>query len=120
MQARQRAAEANNGVTIDLFIPEEGAAFNVDVMAIPADAPHPENAEKFMNFILQPKVIARASSEVGYANAVPAAKEFTAPELVADASVYPPSDAKLFVPPAVTPEYQRERNTLWTKLKSGL
>ena len=43
-QARKRAAEAKNGVDIGIFLPKEGAAFNIDVMAIPKDAPHPDNA----------------------------------------------------------------------------
>ncbi|HZB90870.1 MAG TPA: extracellular solute-binding protein, partial [Stellaceae bacterium] len=51
IQARNRAAEAKNGVTVAYSIPREGAMIWVDTMAIPKDAPHPENALRFIDFI---------------------------------------------------------------------
>ena len=38
-----------------------------DLMAIPADAPNPEQAHAFINFILRPEVAASISNEVSYA-----------------------------------------------------
>jgi len=35
-------------------LPEEGAGFWIDNMAIPADAPHPDAARALMNFLLEP------------------------------------------------------------------
>ena len=61
-QARKRAAEAKNGVDIGIFLPKEGAAFNIDVMAIPKDAPHPDNAHKFIDYLLEAKVIGAITS----------------------------------------------------------
>jgi len=118
-QARKRAAEAKNGVEIGIFLPKEGAAFNIDVMAIPKDAPHPDNAHKFIDYLLEPKVVAAITSAVGYANAVPASREFIAKEIVNDPVVYPPADIKLYSAPLVTPKYERERNRLWTRIKTG-
>ena len=43
-QARSRAKDANTGANIAYLVPREGAAITVDMMAIPADAPHPRNA----------------------------------------------------------------------------
>ena len=43
-QARSRAGEAKTGVNIVYLVPREGAVMTVDMMAIPADAPHPRNA----------------------------------------------------------------------------
>jgi putrescine transport system substrate-binding protein len=118
-QARKRAAEAKNGVEIGIFLPKEGAAFNIDVMAIPKDAPHPDNAHKFIDYLLEPQVVAAITTAVGYANAVPASRQFIPKEIGEDPVVYPPPDAKLYSAPLVTPKYERERNRLWTRIKTG-
>jgi putrescine transport system substrate-binding protein len=118
-QARKRAREANNGIEIGIFLPKEGAAFNIDVMAIPKDAPHPENAQKFINYLLEPKVVADVTTAVGYANAVTASREFIPDEIKNDPVVFPPSDAKLYTPAVATQSYERLRNRLWTRIKAG-
>jgi putrescine transport system substrate-binding protein len=118
-QARKRAREANNGVEIEIFLPKEGAIFNVDVMAIPNDAPHPENAHKFINFMLEPEIIAAITASVGYANAVPASRPLIPAEIANDPVVYPPADAKLHSALLETARFERERNRLWTRIKSG-
>ncbi len=118
-QARKRAREANNGIEIGIFLPKEGAAFNIDVMAIPKDAPHPENAQKFINYLLEPKVVAEITTAVGYANAVPASLEFISDEIKNDPTVFPPPDAKLYTPALATQSYERSRNRLWTRIKAG-
>jgi putrescine transport system substrate-binding protein len=118
-QARKRATEAKNGVEIGIFLPKEGAIFNIDVMAIPKDAPHPENAHKFIDYLLEPKVVAAVTNAVGYANAVSAAREFVAREINDDPVVYPPPEAKLYTATLVTSKFERERNRLWTRIKTG-
>jgi putrescine transport system substrate-binding protein len=118
-QARKRAKEANNGIDIGIFLPSEGAAFNIDVMAIPKDAPHPSNAEAFIDYILEPDVIGAITSAIGYANAVPASRGFIPKAIADDPVVYPPADARLYTPALVTPKYERERNRLWTRIKTG-
>jgi putrescine transport system substrate-binding protein len=118
-QARKRAAEAKNGIDIDIFLPKEGAIFNIDVMAILKDAPHPDNAHKFINYLLEPKVVAAITTAVGYANAVPSSREFISKEISEDPIVYPPPQVKLYTVTAVTPKFERERNRLWTRVKTG-
>jgi putrescine transport system substrate-binding protein len=118
-QARKRAAEAKNGVDIGIFLPKEGAIFNIDVMAIPKDAPHPDNAHRFINYLLEPKVVAAITAAVGYANAVPASREFIPKEISEDPVVYPPPEVKLYTATLVTPKFERERNRLWTRVKTG-
>ena len=54
LQARDRAAEAGNNVEVEYSIPKEGAVIWLDSFAIPADAPHPEEAHAFINFMLKP------------------------------------------------------------------
>src|SRR5262249_3583948 len=67
-QAKSRAKEAKNGVDIAYAIPKEGAQLGTDMMAIPADAAHPQNALLFIDYILRPEVIAAITNTVGYPN----------------------------------------------------
>ena len=68
IQARDRAAEADNGVEVTLVTPKEGALMWFDSFAIPADAPHPEEAYAFIDFMMRPEIAARNSNYVYYAN----------------------------------------------------
>ena len=68
LQARDRAAEAANNVNVAYSIPKEGALMWLDSFAIPADAPHPDEAHAFINFMLRPEIAARNSNFVFYAN----------------------------------------------------
>lgn len=120
VQARARAKEAGRGVEIGIFLPEEGAAFNLDVMAIPADAPNVESAYSFINFLLRPDIIGVITNEVGYANAVTAADKIVNPEIKNDPVIYPPANvqAKLYTLPLVDQAYERDRTRAWTRVKT--
>ncbi len=89
MQAADRATEANNGVEIAYSIPKEGALAWFDLLAIPKDAKHPENAEKFINYILRPKVIADITNYVWYSNPNIPSREFVEPDIINDPSIFP-------------------------------
>ncbi|MEO0036244.1 MAG: putrescine transporter subunit: periplasmic-binding component of superfamily [Pseudomonadota bacterium] len=121
VQARNRANEAGKGVHLAIFIPKEGAVLNIDAAAIPADAPHPDNAHKFIDFLLQPEIIAAVSNTTGYANAVPAAKPLIKAEIATDPVIYPPAEvlAKEFQVPPADLAKERERTRLWTNVKTG-
>ena len=69
--AATRAEEAKNGVNIEYVIPHEGAQLWFDMMAIPADAQNVESAYAFINYLLEPEVMAKISNFVTYPNAVP-------------------------------------------------
>ncbi len=71
LQARTRAEEAKKGVRVQYLLPREGAQQWFDVMVIPADAPNADNAHAFINYVLQPKVMAKITNAVQYPNAVP-------------------------------------------------
>ncbi len=121
LQAKNRAVEANNGVDIRFVIPKEGARMWFDQMAIPADAPHPENAHALINFIQRPDMIARASNTVFYANGNEASKEFLNPEVREDPSIYPPAEIleKLFIIDTYPQRFLRSVNRLWDDVKSA-
>ncbi|MBM7068295.1 polyamine ABC transporter substrate-binding protein [Actibacterium sp. 188UL27-1] len=121
LQARDRAAEADNGVEVAYTIPKEGALMWFDQMAIPADAPNVENAHKFLDFILRAEVAAAASNHTFYANGNKASQEFLLEEVIGDAAVYPDEAtvANLFTVTAYDAKVQRTVTRLWTKIKSG-
>ena len=54
--SRNRAREASTGANVAYLVPREGALMTLDMMGIPADAPHPKNAQIWMNYLLQPEV----------------------------------------------------------------
>ncbi|HET9048307.1 MAG TPA: polyamine ABC transporter substrate-binding protein [Chiayiivirga sp.] len=122
LQAQDRASEAGNGVEIAYIIPKEGAVRWFDLMAIPKDAPHPDNAYAFIDFLMQPEVIAAITGYVGYANPNTAATALLDPEIAQDPGIYPPADvvAKLIDPVSLPETLQRERVRAWTTIKSGL
>ena len=121
LQARDRAEEAGNGVEVAYIIPKEGALMWVDVMAIPADAPHPDNALKFINFMMEPQIIADASNYVAYANANAAALPLVEEGIRTDPGIYPPAavKARLVAPKVMPPALQRIKVRTWTRIKTG-
>jgi putrescine transport system substrate-binding protein len=71
--AATRAVDAKSGVDVGYSIPKEGTEIFFDVITIPVDAPHPENAQAFMDFLLTPQIAARFTNATLYPNAVEAA-----------------------------------------------
>jgi len=121
VQARNRANEAGKGVKLAIFIPKEGAVINIDAAAIPKDAPHPDNAHAFIDFLLNPEIMGAITNTTGYANAVPGSKAFVRKEILADPVIYPPDEVagKLFQVPPADLAKERERTRLWTSVKTG-
>lgn len=120
-QARDRAAEADQGVDIAYTIPKEGAEMWFDQMAIPADAKHVAEAHEFINYILKPEVAAKASNFVFYANGNKASQEFIDKEITGDPAIYPDEAtlAKLFTVKPYDPKFQRLVTRSWTKITTG-
>ena len=120
-QARDRAAEADQGVEIGYSIPKEGAQMWFDQMAIPADAPHVAEAHEFINYIMKPEVIAKASNYVFYANGNKASQELLDEEVRGDPAVYPDeaTTEKLFTTTPPDNKEQRLFTRTWTKVVTG-
>jgi putrescine transport system substrate-binding protein len=120
-QAKNRAREAKNGVEIAYAIPKEGAQMWFDNLAIPKDAPHPEAAYAFINFMLDPRVAAKNSDMIDYANGNLASQKYIDKKVLNDPSVYPDEAmmAKLYTVSARNPRAQRLINRIWTRIKTG-
>lgn len=119
--ARDAANEANAGVKVNYVIPKEGALKWFDLMAIPADAPHVENAYKFIDFMLRPDIAAANTNYVFYASGNKAALDLIDPEVKNDPAIYPTAEvsAKLFTLKAHTPDYDELLTEAWQRIKAG-
>jgi putrescine transport system substrate-binding protein len=119
--AADAGAAAATPVEIQYVIPKEGAATLFDFLAIPVDAPHPDNAHKFINYILQPEVVAAITNYVFYANPNLPALEFVDEEVKSNPGIYPPAEtiAKAFVMKAHSPEFEEVLTRTWTRIKTG-
>ena len=120
-QAHDRAAEANKGVDLVYSIPREGAIVNLDVLVIPADAPHVRNAHLFIDYLLRPEVAAQNSNLIKYANAVKPDLQPLDPLVRNDQGVFPPPEVRARLTPERPrpPDYQRLLTRAWTRFKTG-
>ncbi|QXI30812.1 polyamine ABC transporter substrate-binding protein [Pseudomonas vanderleydeniana] len=120
-QAANRAKEAKNGITIAYSIPKEGSNLWFDLLAIPADAANVKEAHAFINYLLDPQVIAKVSASVGYANPNPASQQYMDADLVHNPEVYPPQDVldKLYISTTPKPEIMRLMTRSWSKVKTN-
>lgn len=121
LQAMSSAQQANNGVHLGYSIPREGSTVAVDMVVIPKGAPHLDNAYAYMNYLLDPKVIAHISNTVKYPNGNAAALPFVDQALRDNPAVYPPQEVldTLFPIKTLSPSSMRLSTRLWTKVTSG-
>ncbi|WJF92070.1 polyamine ABC transporter substrate-binding protein [Paraburkholderia bonniea] len=119
--ARRRAQEAHLPYEIRFANVREGGLLWFDMMVIPKDAPHPQAAMKWINYILQPKVSASITNAVFYPGANHGARALIAPALAQDPSLYPADEvlSRMSLMRPVPPEVHRLMNRLWAQLKTG-
>ncbi len=122
LQARDRAAEADNGVEIAYNAAKEGSLMWFDQMAIPVDAPNPAGAHVFLNFILDAENAAAASNYVYYANGNLASQALLVEDVIGDPAIYPTPEAleTLYTTTPYPAKVQRVVTRMWTKVKSGI
>ena len=120
IQAKARAAEAKQA-EVAYVAPKEFTQLWFDMLAVPKDAPHPDLAMQFINYILQPSVIAGITNTVHYPNAVPASRDKVNAAVRDDPNVYPDAAAlaRSFTVTAVTERAVRERTRMWARFKAG-
>ncbi|GAA5184396.1 polyamine ABC transporter substrate-binding protein [Niveibacterium umoris] len=120
--ARQRAIATKTGQNIQTLVPRTGSLLFFDGMVIPADAPHPGNAHKFINYILRPEVHASLTNKLYYANPNAEARRFVKPEVANDPTVFLPAAAlaTMSSPAALNNDLRRLMNRTYTTFKTGL
>jgi putrescine transport system substrate-binding protein len=119
--ARKRSKENGKELNIKALVPKSGGLMFMDTMAIPADAKHPNNAHLFINYVMQPKVIAAVTNTVTYRNANRAATEFVDPEIKNNPAIYMSDEevAKLVPPSVEDAKSKRIVTRLYTQFKTG-
>ncbi|MBS0186154.1 MAG: polyamine ABC transporter substrate-binding protein [Proteobacteria bacterium] len=122
LKASLRAKELNQKFQIKYAIPKEGAEIWFEVMAIPKDAPHRENAYKFIDFILRPQVIAEITNYIYDANPNKASLQYVAKEVRNNPIIYPPASVMktLFVSKSAPQNFERWRSRAWIRIKTGI
>jgi putrescine transport system substrate-binding protein len=119
--ARARAKAAGVDVNLAFTVPKEGANASFDALLIPADAPHPNAAHQFLNFILEPQIIAEITNEIHYGNDNIASAPYVDPQILHDPAIYPTPEtaARLYESAEVNPALERIRTRTWTRIKTA-
>jgi putrescine transport system substrate-binding protein len=120
--ALRKARAAGIDLQLVFTLPREGSNIAYNALLIPANAPHPHAAHLFLNYILDPQVIADITNYTYYGNDNLAARAYVDAAILNDPSIYPPPAvrARLFLPTEFDAKYQRLRTRTWTRIKSGL
>jgi putrescine transport system substrate-binding protein len=120
--AKNRAVEGKTGQKIQCLMPKRGGIVFMDTMAIPADAPHPKNAHKWINYILRAEVDAGLTNKVFYANPNKASLAYVKKEIATDPTVFPPEEdmKKRALPGALSSESRKAMTKIYTSFKTGL
>lgn len=118
LQARDIATENRTGVDVRYVLPSEGALLWVDLLVIPAGAPHVDAAHRFINYLMEPAVIAEVTNASKFANANRDADALVDPAVRNDPAVYPPTHerTRLRLVPAESQEYARLRSRMWVRV----
>jgi putrescine transport system substrate-binding protein len=127
VQARNRAIEAHAKapetplVDINYVVPREGALIWVDGWSIPKDAPHPDEAHAFINYMMRPEVAAKNTAFISYANGNLEAQKLLDPAILKDTAIYPDEAmmGRLFTTTAPDTKTQKLWSRTWTRIKTG-
>ncbi|OPA91651.1 spermidine/putrescine ABC transporter substrate-binding protein PotF [Pseudomonas fluorescens] len=121
LQAQGLAASYNKGNDIRMLLPKEGTLMWADTMAIPKGARHPEEALAFINYLLDPAVIAQVSNIIGYPNPNKDAESRVNPDLLKNKAMFIPVEqrAHLFSLAPVPVSTERLMTRIWTRIKTG-
>jgi spermidine/putrescine transport system substrate-binding protein len=117
---RIQQAREKDGDEIKFLIPEGPAQSYVDLWVIPAEAPHPVAAHKFINSVLEPRAAAREMSYTGFGVPVEGVERYE-PDLANNPVVSIPADAieHYEVAGPYAPDVARKRNRIYTEFKSA-
>lgn len=120
--ATRLANAAGKGVKIDMILPKEGAPVWSDVMAIAKGAVNRDEAHEFLNYMMRPEVIAKASNVLGYPNANKDATPLVDASVRENPNMYVPADklASLFVLKALPQNVERMRIRTWNAIRTGI
>lgn len=121
LQAKDRAEEAGNGVEIAYTIPKEGTQVWFDMLVIPKGAKNVDGALKFINYLMEPEVIAEVTNYVAYANPNVNATALQDQDISNNPNIYPSEEVKkrFFTQTLRGAKIDRLMSRLWTRVKTG-
>jgi putrescine transport system substrate-binding protein len=121
-QAQARAEEAGIDIELRYTIPKEGSGLWVDGLYIPSDAPHKDNAYRFLDFMLRPDIAAANVNNSRYANANGASWELLDPDILNNPAIFPTDEVWNVLYPIKTadPKRERPRTRAYASAKSGI
>lgn len=119
--ARARAKAVGIDVHLAFTVPKEGANQTFSSLLIPKEAPHRQAAYAFINFILQPEVIAEITNQIFYGNDNIASRPLIDPKILNDVTLYPTPEieARLYQSAEVSAATERIRTRTWTRIKTA-
>ena len=121
LMAAERAEEAGNGVVVKYSIPKEGTGIWFDMLAIPVGASNTDEAHAFLNYLLEPKIIAEVTNYVSYANPNTKSKQYLDESIANNPGIYPDkvTASRLYAFKEVEPRLDRVITRAWNRLMSG-
>jgi len=119
--ALARGKEAGVDIKLRYDVPKSGSPVWFDVFVILNDAPNVEAAHKFLDYLMEPEVIAKATNYVNYANANKDAAPFIDKAIIENPAIYPDDEVKkrLWLQKTASPEYERLRTEAWNRIRTG-
>jgi len=121
--AARQAKAAGKGAHIEAPLPPNGVQFGFESMMVPSDAPHPQNALLWINYILRPEVQAEITNKVLFTSPNLAARKFIHSDVLANQIAFPPDEymkSKAHFYEVRSNTTRRLITRSFTKLKSGL
>lgn len=118
-QANLDAKAAKRPFSIVAAIPKQGASLSLDSMVLLKNAPRPDLAYKFVNFMLDGKNSAVLTNMTGSGNPNSDAMKYVKPDLTKMKAVFPDAatSAKLEMLKDQDGKTRRLMNRLWTEIK---
>jgi spermidine/putrescine transport system substrate-binding protein len=112
----------DNPETADVVytVPSEGTLFWLDTWVMLNEAPNPNAAYAFLNFIHDPEVQAEETNYNGYGSPNDEAKKYIDPEILADEAFFPSEAAMENLEGAVDTSSNQQRIDIWQEFKSKI
>lgn len=114
-----RAKEAKRPFSITYRLSKEGNLVWADILAVPADAAHPQAAHAFIDFVLRPEIAASAATDTGFSTANKAALALLDDKLRSDPNLYPSPEAqkRFHLPKALDQKALKIWSKAWDRAK---
>ncbi len=108
----------NEDPDIDYVIPKEGGYFWQDCLCIPNDAPHPENAHAFINFLLGAEIGRDLAEYIEYATPNEGARKLMDDTYNKNPAIFPSEDMMTMLEPSLYLGEERAQliDEEWTRI----